>query len=152
MSLIPFRKEGQIALGDLQQEINGVFERLWHRGLASGPFDGQDWAPAVDVLDQAQQCVIRVEVPGMQATDIDVTCSEGTLVIKGEKACDYDEEDRKGVIRRERRFGGFARSIPLPAGVDAAKIAATCRNGLLEIILPKKEEAKPKVIKIEVNE
>ncbi len=152
MAFIPFRKEGQISLRDFQDEVNGLFQRLWHTGLSTGPFDGQDWAPVVDVLEENDRFVVRVELPGLTAADIELTYADGALVIKGHKEVDYSEEQRKTLVHHERRFGEFARSISLPVTVDAAKISATCHNGLLEIALLKTEESRPKAIKIEVAE
>jgi len=148
---LPFRKEGPFGLRDLQDEINSMFAKLWHAGLSTGPFDGQDWAPVVDVFEEPDRFVVRAEVPGLDASEIELTFSGGTLTLRGHKAADYTEETAKGLLRRERRFGSFARGIPLPANVDAAKVSATCRNGLLEITLPKTEESRPKPIKVEVR-
>jgi len=152
MSLIPFRKEGQISLSDLQQEMNNLFDRFWHGGLSTPPFDGQGWAPAVDVIEEPERFILRAEVPGLEAADISLTCSEGSLEIKGHKSCDYAEETRQGLLRRERRFGSFSRSIPLPGGADSSAITASCRNGVLEITMPKREDSRAKVIKIDVKE
>ncbi len=152
MALIPFRKEGQFALSDLQDEINNLFGRVWHGGFSTGPFDGQEWAPAVDVLEENDRYVVRAEVPGLEAADISLTFADGALVIKGQKGCDYEDESRKGLIHRERRFGAFVRNVPLPAVVESSKISASCRNGVLEVTLAKKEESKAKVIKIDVQE
>ena len=152
MSLIPFRKEGQVSLRDLQEEMNNLFARLWHTGLSTGPLDGQDWAPVLDVLEEEDRYVIRAEVPGLDAAGIELTYSGETLTIKGHKEVHYTDEQRKSLIRHERRFGAFSRSVSLPAAADPGKISATCHNGLLEISLPKTEESKPKAIKIAVAE
>ncbi len=148
----PFRKESHVSLGDLQEEVNNMFRRLWHTGLSTGPFDGQDWAPAVDVAEQPDRFIIRAEVPGLEAADIELSYRDGGLVLKGDKGLDYDEETAKSLIRRERRFGQFSRCIALPAEADASRISATCRNGLLEVTVHKTAESQPKPIKIEVNE
>ena len=148
----PFRKEGQFSLRDVQDEMNGMFDRLWHAGLSTGPFDGQEWAPVVDVIEETERFIVRAEVPGMEAADIEVAYSGGGLLLKGQKNSSYSEEAVAGLIRHERRFGGFSRQIALPAEVEAAKISATCRNGLLEVSLPKTEASRPQAIKIQVAE
>ena len=150
MSLIPFRKEIQMSLRDLQEEINNLFARLWHTGLSTRPFDGQDWAPVADVLEEEDRYLVRAEVPGLTAADIELTYSGGTLVIKGHKDVDYTDDQRKSLVHHERRFGAFSRSVSLPATVEPAKINATCHNGLLEVTLLKTEECRPKAIKVEV--
>lgn len=148
----PFRKESHISLSDLQEEINNLFQRLWHAGVSTGPFDGQDWAPLVDVIEEPDRFIVRAEVPGLDAADIELTFSGGVLVLSGEKRSDCGEEKAKCLLQRERRFGRFARNVSLPASADPAKISATCRKGLLEVTVAKTEESRPKAITIEVSE
>jgi HSP20 family protein len=152
MSLLPFSKESQLSLGELQEQMNLLFNRLWHGGLSTGPFDGQDWAPALDVREEPERYVVHAEVPGLKVEDIELTYVGTTLTLKGEKICETATESKTGCLCRERRFGGFSRSITLPEKIEADKITATCRNGVLEVVLPKVEEFKPKPIKIEVEE
>ncbi|HUU84807.1 MAG TPA: Hsp20/alpha crystallin family protein [Phycisphaerae bacterium] len=152
MSFIPFRREGQMSLRDLQEEMNGLLARLWHTGVSTGPFDGQDWAPVMDVLEEDDRYVIRAEIPGLDAGAVELTYSGGTLVIKGHKDAEYTDDQRKSLIHHERRFGAFSRSVSLPAEADPTKVNATCHNGLLEITLLKKEASRPKTIKIQVAE
>lgn len=148
---IPSRKDLPSSLSELQAEMNGLFQRLWHAGLTTGPLDGQEWAPALDVIEEADRYVVKAEVPGLEASDIDVSYSEGTLTIRGHKKEEYTEETRAGLIRRERRFGQFARALPLPGAVEASRICATCRHGVLEVTLPKKEDSRARTVKIEVS-
>ncbi len=152
MPRIPFTKEGHIPLSDLQEEMNKLFERLWHGGVTTGPLDGQDWAPPVDVLEEPARYVVKAEVPGLDAGDVDVSISGDALTIKGHKPSERSEGQEANYLRAERRFGNFARSVALPASVDPAKVTAACRQGVLEIILPKKEEARPKSIRVELQE
>ena len=152
MALLPFRREGHVSLPDLQAEMNRLFDRLWHGSVSAGPFDGQEWAPAIDVLEESDRFVVKAEVPGLEAGDVDVAISGDTLTVKGQKTSERSETERRGYVRMERRFGSFSRSIDLPATVDASKVTASCRRGVLEIILPKKEEARPKSIRVEVQE
>jgi HSP20 family protein len=152
MALLPFRKDMPVTLGDVQNEVNRLFERLWHGGITTGPLDGQDWAPPLDVLDDQDRYVIRAEVPGLDVKDIEVSVSGDTLTLQGHKPAERREGDERKYILMERRYGGFNRSIPLPVGVDASGVTATCRKGVLEIVLPKKEENKPKPIRVEVTD
>jgi HSP20 family protein len=152
MALLPLRKDIPLTLGEVQGEINRLFERFWHAGLATGPLDGQDWAPLVDVLDDADRYVVRAEVPGLDVKDIDVAVSDNTLTLRGHKPVERREGDERKYILMERQFGSFQRSITLPAGVEAAGVTATCRRGVIEIVLPKQEESKAKAIRIEVTD
>jgi HSP20 family protein len=150
MSLLPFRKE-QLSLSELQDQMNLLFSRLWHAGVSMGPFDGQDWAPALDVFEEAERYVVTAEVPGLKVDDIEVTYVGNTVTLAGRKGPDVTEETSKGFLCRERRFGRFSRAVTLPETVDAGKINATCRDGVLEVVLPKKQEARPVSIKVDVG-
>jgi HSP20 family protein len=108
------------------------------------------WVPAVDIYEtEAHDLVLQAELPGMSREDIDVTVEQQILTIKGtRKAASDIPEDR--YRRVERRFGGFSRSFTLPATVDAGKVSAEYKNGLLTVKLPFREESKPRSISVEV--
>ena len=148
---IPSRKDLPGSLSELQADMNNLFQRLWHAGLSTGPLDGQEWAPPLDVVEEDDRFVVQAEVPGLDAADIDVSFSDGVLTLKGHKSEESAEESCGQLIRRERRFGQFARSVSVSGAVDAAKISAACRNGLLTVTLPKKEEARSKTVKIDIG-
>ena len=152
MPRIPFGKDVPFCLADIQDEMNRVFERMWHAGVSAGPFDGQDWAPRLDMLDEPNRYVLRAEVPGLGVDDIEVAFHDNVLTIKGHKHPDYSDDDKKHMLRLERRFGDFNRTIDIPAPIEADKIKASCRQGVLEVILEKKEESRPRSVKIEVQE
>ena len=131
----------------LQTQLSRIFEpfaRTEDEDLVSGA-----WAPAVDVAETKEKIIVRAELPGMKQEDIQIEFENGLLTIRGERALAKVE----GVTwhRVERTFGNFSRSFTLPRTVDAEKIAASYRDGILEIEVPKKEEAKPKHIRIQVN-
>ncbi|HRX85238.1 MAG TPA: Hsp20/alpha crystallin family protein [Phycisphaerae bacterium] len=152
MSLSPFSKGFPISIGDVQEEINRVFDRMWHGGISTAPLDGQKWAPATDVIDEPTQYVVTAEVPGLGVEEIEVTFDEGELMLKGHKVAGRTAEEGIAFVRRERRFGNFCRRIPIPERVNAEAISARCAKGVLEIILPKKEIPQRKTVKIEVAE
>lgn len=106
--------------------------------------------PLVDIKETKDDFIITAEVPGMSKDDIKISLSNNTLTIKGEKKQEKKEEDHN-YHRIERRFGSFSRSFTLDAPVEADKIKATCKDGILTIVLPKKEESKPKEIPISVS-
>ncbi len=152
MALFPFRKEIPLSMADVQDEVNRLVDRVWHLGLRGGPLDGQEWAPVIDVLEEPDRFLVRAELPGLATEDVDVSISGGTLTIQGRKLSDQPEGDDRHYLRRERRFGTYSRTIPLPATVDAENASAHCRKGVLEVVLPKKEDARPKSIEITVEE
>ncbi len=142
-----------VSLTDLQSEMNNVFQRLWHSGLSTKPFDGQEWAPAVDLVEEPDRFVIMAEVPGLDAGDIDLSYTGSELTIKGVKAdADRAKEVPATAVRRERRFGQFSRRINIPGAIIPDQISASCRNGVLEINLAKKEDTRSRSIKIEMTE
>ena len=106
------------------------------------------WAPAVDIFEQGDDLVIRAEIPGVDKENIDIDVENNTLTIRGERKRDQ-EFKRESAYRMERIYGSFARSFTLPRTVDASRITAGYKNGVLELKLPKAEEAKPKKIEIQ---
>ena len=106
------------------------------------------WAPAVDIFERGDDLVIRTEIPGVEKGDIDIDVENNTLMIRGERKREK-EFDEKNAYRMERVYGKFSRSFSLPRTVDSSRISATYRDGVLELTLPKAEEAKPK--RIEIN-
>ena len=126
---------------------NRLFEPFFGRfnylddTLASGT-----WAPAVDVAEDAEKIHVKVEVPGMDEKDLRINYEDGLLTISGERQ--FEKMDDRNYHRIERSYGSFVRSFSLPRSVDGASIAASYRNGVLEIEIPKKDEAKPRQIAI----
>ncbi len=151
MAFRPF-EDTQFSLGNLQDEMNKLFERLWHAGVAAGPFDGQKWAPFLDLHEYADRYVLCAEVPGVEADEVDVTHVGNTLTIRGEKVKPDDLADSDRALRNERRFGGFCRSVELPGDIDAERLSAKCQGGVLTITIPKSETSRPRAVKIDVEE
>jgi HSP20 family protein len=103
----------------------------------------------VDIFEQGDDLVIRAEVPGIERDAIEVKLADNTLTLSGERVRGTEADDTRA-YRRERVYGSFVRSFSLPKTVDATRIAATYKNGVLEITIPKVEEAKPRKINIKV--
>jgi HSP20 family protein len=146
----PARTAGH-PLGRLRDEIDALFERFF------GSFGGWpapsewDWASGrfwdVDVQDTDKEILVRAEAPGFDAKDFDVSVSGNTLTIRAEHK--QEAEQKQGEYRSwERRYGRFERSIPLPAAIDADRVEAHYRNGVLELRLPRTEEAKRRRIEV----
>lgn len=147
----------------LRREIDSVFDSFrrgfWDSSVGRTvlnvePFWRKEigWAvsPAVDVVDKATHYEIKAELPGMEAKDIDVSFSEGMLTIKGEKR-EEKEEKKADYHLSERRYGSFQRSFAVPQGVDAGKIDADFKNGLLTVTMPKLPEAQKSAKQIEIK-
>ncbi len=121
-------------------------------GDASGPYGAAEnygtWTPPVDIFEREDSLVLRAELPGLRREDIDVRIENNVLTLHGERRREpgFDES---AAHRLERVYGAFTRSFSLPATVSSGKITATYQDGILEVVLPKAEEAKPKRILIE---
>ena len=127
-----------------------AFDDLFDRFLGDwgAPVAREGWAPALDVSENADALVVRAEVPGVKPDDVNVTVEGNTLVLSGQKK-ETTEDGGENYRYVERRYGSFTRTVPLPSNIDAGKIEASCREGVLEVKLPKSEEAKPKRIDVQ---
>ncbi len=134
---------------NLQTQLNRIFEPFARFAAGEEDLVSGTWVPPVDVAETQEKILVRAEVPGMRQEDIQIEFENGMLTIRGERKLDKNE----GLTwhRVERVYGGFSRSFTLPRTVDAEKISASYREGILEIDVPKREEAKPKQIRIAVN-
>jgi len=119
-------------------------------------FWGKDWeeplstttyVPSVDIFETDNEVVVKAEMPGMNASDIDVRLEDNVLTLKGERHFEKDAKE-ENYHRIEREYGTFTRSFALPRTVNGDKVSAEYRDGILKIVLPKKEETKPKAIKV----
>ncbi|MBF0285864.1 MAG: Hsp20/alpha crystallin family protein [Magnetococcales bacterium] len=130
----------------LQQEINRLFDRDFEpaAGLAS------EWAPRVDIREENDKLVLSADLPGMEQKEISVHVENGYLSLSGERKMDK-EVKKENYHRVERVFGRFSRTFQLPSSTDVEHIQASYRNGVLEIVLPKKEQAKPRAIAVTIQ-
>ena len=110
----------------------------------------EEITPAVDVYEEKDEIVVKAELPGMEKNDIEVNISDSELTLKGEKKKEEKIEE-ENYFRSERSYGAFVRSVDLPTDVQADKVKASFKNGILEVRLPKTEEAKTKEIKVKVE-
>ena len=140
----PFRE-----LSTLQDRMNRLFGDVYLRDedIAQG---SSNWVPPVDIFETAgRDLVIKVELPDVNREDVEVTVENNTLTLRGEKKLPADVKEEQ-FRRVERRYGTFTRSFTLPNTVDAGKVSAEFKNGVLTVKLPFKEEAKPRTINVEV--
>jgi HSP20 family protein len=105
------------------------------------------WAPALDISERKDAYLVTVELPGVEAEDLEITLEDGLLTIQGERHSTQESSEQQ-FHRVERRYGAFRRSITLPAQVRAEQIEASFENGVLQIVVPKMEEAKPRRIQV----
>jgi len=133
----------------IQDEMNQLFTRAFGRERPgqSEPVQQRLWAPALDISERKDAYVVTVEVPGMKPEELDITLEDGLLTIQGERRFTQESSDQQ-FHRVERRYGSFRRSITLPAQVQAEQIEASFEDGVLQVIVPKAEEAKPKKISV----
>jgi HSP20 family protein len=134
-------------LSTLRDEMNRLFDVNWP-ARDTGLFSG--WSPALDVYDEKNSFFVTCELPGMKREDIDISIHNGTLTLSGERKLEREEKEGE-TFRSERFFGKFQRSVTLPASVDPANVKATYKDGILQVELPKSEEAKQKHIEINVG-
>jgi HSP20 family protein len=135
-------------MAHLREEVNQLFAQSIAQPLRD-PVAAQTWSPAVDIYETDEVIGLSIEAPGMKAEDIDIQISDDTLTIRGERNIRQDES--RQFVRIERNYGTFQRSFTLGVLVDQHKVRATYTDGVLEIILQKRENPKPKQIKIEVR-
>jgi HSP20 family protein len=133
----------------LQDEVNRLFEDNFTRER-SGHADLATWAPPVDIYETESELVVKAELPDFQDKDIDVRITNNTLTIRGERKFEKDVK-QENYLRIERAYGSFMRSFSLPNTVSSENIRADYRNGVLTLHLAKREESKPKQIKISVS-
>ena len=127
-------------------------DRLFRRHVRSDRDNVADFMPPVDIVESNDGLMVKTEVPGLEKDNFKVSVEDNVLTISGEKKMEYDETDKdQNCHRVERTYGRFSRSFTLPNTVDVKKVNAKYRNGVLEVKLPKSEEAKPKEIEIDVG-
>lgn len=110
------------------------------------------WAPPVDIYETENEIVLKADVPEVDPKNVSIQWENGTLTVKGERKFEQNGGNGKGFHRIERSYGSFVRAFTLPDTVDAERVAADYKNGVLTITLPKKELAKPKTINVQVSQ
>ena len=137
----PFRD-----LQRVQDEVAKLFDdRLMSRGGES-----VGWTPKVDIFEDEEGVSLRFELAGVEPKDVDIRFENGVLTLRGDRKMEK-EDQRENYHRVELAYGTFTRSFSLPATIDAEKIRAESKNGVLTVLLPKKAEAKPKSIQVKVS-
>ena len=154
MAIVRFRPFSQAVdsfrdFGDMQAEVNRLFDNFLGRPAQQPGSMERVWAPAVDMYETKDALVVAAELPGLDEKDIHLSIIGDVLSVRGERQWNQ-EVKQESYYRGERWYGKFERTLPLPMPVQADKVTAKYRDGVLTITLPKVEEIRPKEIKIDV--
>jgi HSP20 family protein len=139
----PFR-----GVSTLQEQINRLFNDSFDRSSEEGNLT--TWAPAVDILETEQNLVVKADLPDIKPEELDIRVENNILTIRGERKFEK-KVNENNYLRVERSYGSFSRSFSLANTVNAEAIQADYKNGVLTLSIPKREEAKPKQIKVRVE-
>jgi HSP20 family protein len=145
---VPFRS-GLNDVAVLQNRLNSIFQDFARPEEASESLAAGNFVPAVDVYEDAEKLVLKLEVPGIRREDLDIRVEGRTLTVKGERKFESEEKE-ENFHRIERRYGSFVRSFTLPSTVNTEKVEATTADGILSIRFARKAEAQPKQIQVQV--
>lgn len=132
----------------LQEQVNRVFNDVFER--SSQESNLSTWAPAVDIAETEHELVVKADLPGVDAKDLDIRVENNVLTIRGERKFEK-KVNEDNYLRVERAYGSFTRSFSLSNTVNSEAIKADYQNGVLSLSIPKREEAKPKQIKVNVT-
>ena len=133
-----------------QREFDRLFKEGFTPFVGEGELSTRTWAPPVDIYETESDIVLKAELPGIDPKDVEVKVEDNTLYLKGERKFEKEVKN-ESYHRVERSYGSFARSFSLPNSISAEKVKAEFKDWLLTLILPKREEAKPRTIKIDVS-
>ena len=134
----------------MQDRMNRLFRESYSPEGPDEALTTTSYAPPVDIYEDEHNITLKLEVPGIDEKDIDVRVENNTLTVHGERKIEKEEKE-ENYRRVERQYGSFTRTFTLPTTVDSEKVSATYDKGVLKIALPKKAEAKPKQIKVNVG-
>ncbi len=139
------------AMRDMMSSMMEDFFSDWP-SMRVQPFEWrmQEFSPSIDVIDEEKDIRVQAEVPGMNPDDLEIVVTRDSIIVKGEKRSERDEE-RQGLRYSERTFGSFERVIPLPGDVQTDKIEAQFKNGVLDIVMPKSEQSLKELRKIQIR-
>jgi HSP20 family protein len=133
-----------------QDRFNRLFNDTFARVFGGEEAAPRGWMPPVDIYETDDKLVLKAELPGIDPKDVEVRVEDNTLYLKGERKFEKEVKE-ENLHHVERSYGAFSRTFALPSSIDSEKVQAEYKNGLLTLTMPKREEAKPKTIKISVQ-
>ena len=133
-----------------QNQLERFLREAFSPVSGEGEVSTRIWAPPVDIYENGDNLVLKAELPGINPDDVEIRVEDNTLYLKGERKFEKEVKEQN-YHRVERSYGSFARSFSLPNSISAEKVKAEYKDGLLTLTMPKREEAKPKTIKIDVT-
>jgi HSP20 family protein len=133
-----------------QREFDRLFKEAFTPFFGESELSTRTWAPPVDIYETENDIVLTAELPGVDPKNVDVKVEDSTLYLKGERKFEKEVKN-ENYHRVERSYGSFARSFSLPNSINSDKVKAEFKDGLLTLTLPKREESKPRTIKIDVS-
>jgi HSP20 family protein len=133
-----------------QRDFDRLFREAFSPVFGEGELSTRTWAPPVDIYENGDNLVLKAELPGVDPKDVEIRVEDSTLYLKGERKFEKEAKE-ENYHRVERSYGTFTRSFSLPNSIDSDKVAAEYKDGILTLTMPKREEAKPKTIKINVS-
>jgi HSP20 family protein len=138
-----------LELEGIQDRLNRMFSSRPYRGVDRDELAFAEWAPAVDIQETDNEYVVKADLPEVKKEDVKVEFEDGILTVEGERKQEQDEKGNK-FHRVERAYGKFVRRFALPTDVDATKVSAEFKEGVLNVHLPKSPNGKPKAISVKV--
>lgn len=132
-------------------EFNDVFENFFRPARWVEEATSENLVPAMDIREREHDFQVHADLPGIKKEDIDINLENGVLTITAETKQETEEKDGERLLRQERRYGRYVRSLRLGRDIDAAGVKASYDDGVLEVVLPKAEDAKPKKISVDVK-
>jgi HSP20 family protein len=148
MNIVPWKPFNEMTT--LRREMDSLWDRFFPEIPLRERYVTQEWLPSIDLTETKDKLVVKAELPGLEAKDVELTLTDDILTIRGEKKVEKEEKDEHRYYV-ESYHGEFERQIKLPTPVNTGKIDATFDKGILTINLPKSEEARKKEIKINVH-
>ena len=148
MALVRFEPFG--GLSAAQSQFDRFLRDAFSPAVAGGEASTRTWAPPVDIYENGDSLVLKAELPGVNPDDVEIRVEDNTLYLKGDRKFEKEVKEQN-YHRIERSYGTFTRTFSLPNSIDADKVGASYKDGILTLTMPKKEEAKPKTIKINVT-
>jgi HSP20 family protein len=154
----PFKAAERLSLTNLQSEVSSLLERLWRVGVSTGPLDGQDYAPPLELREEGGRFVLTAELPGVTPPTLEVTATLTSVTLSGEKPQPVQplsegcEPAESKIIQGERRYGRFRRTVGLPSAIRVDGVSAKLSGGILTLDLPKSAGAAPAQVRVEVRQ